>query len=45
MQNLGMTSYETSKGGVLQLARSLACEIAPKRIRVNSISPGMTRTT
>ncbi|KAL1945705.1 hypothetical protein VTO73DRAFT_1707 [Trametes versicolor] len=42
--NFGMTSYEASKGGVLQLARSLACEIAPKRIRVNSISPGVTRT-
>lgn len=43
-QNLGFTSYEISKGGVIQLARSLACEIAPKRIRVNTISPGVTRT-
>ncbi|KAL1941773.1 hypothetical protein VTO73DRAFT_6773 [Trametes versicolor] len=42
--NLGLTSYEIAKGSVIQLARSLACEIAPKRIRVNTISPGITRT-
>ncbi|KAJ7269554.1 hypothetical protein C8J57DRAFT_1322306 [Mycena rebaudengoi] len=33
-------AYNTSKSAVLQMARSLACELAPKRIRVNSISPG-----
>ncbi|KAF8198753.1 hypothetical protein K438DRAFT_1823648 [Mycena galopus ATCC 62051] len=34
------TAYATSKSAVLQMARSLACELAPKGIRVNSISPG-----
>ncbi|KAI0634657.1 hypothetical protein C8Q77DRAFT_1053686 [Trametes polyzona] len=44
LTNLGITSYEIAKCGVLQLARSLACELAPKGIRVNSISPGYHRT-
>ncbi|KAF7333881.1 Sorbose reductase [Mycena venus] len=30
----------TSKAAVTQMARSMACELAPKGIRVNSISPG-----
>ncbi|KAL9714846.1 hypothetical protein Ac2012v2_001506 [Leucoagaricus gongylophorus] len=33
-------SYNTSKSGVLQMARSMACELGPKKIRVNTISPG-----
>lgn len=33
-------SYNTSKSAVLQMARSMACELGPKRIRVNSLSPG-----
>ncbi|KAJ7109659.1 hypothetical protein C8R43DRAFT_1091751 [Mycena crocata] len=33
-------AYNTSKSAVLQMARSMACELAPKGIRVNSISPG-----
>lgn len=37
-------AYNTSKAGVLHLTRSLAAEWAPKGIRVNSISPGFTRT-
>lgn len=39
-QNLGITTYEIAKSGVLQMARSLACELAPKGIRANTISPG-----
>ncbi|KAF7326077.1 Sorbose reductase SOU1 [Mycena kentingensis (nom. inval.)] len=35
-----MVAYNTSKSAVLQMARSMACELAPKGIRVNSISPG-----
>ncbi|EIW51660.1 sorbose reductase sou1 [Trametes versicolor FP-101664 SS1] len=38
-------SYNTSKSAVLQMARSMACELGPKRIRVNTISPGYINTT
>ncbi len=36
--------YNISKAGVLHMTRSLAAEWAPDGIRVNSISPGYTRT-
>ncbi len=36
--------YNTSKAGVLHLTRSLAAEWAACGVRVNSISPGYTRT-
>ncbi|KAI0360280.1 NAD-P-binding protein [Trametes cingulata] len=37
-------SYDVTKSGVLQMARTMACELAPKGIRVNSISPGFFDT-
>jgi len=40
----GLTSppqYSAAKGGLLQLTRYMACQLAPKRIRVNSLSPGI----
>ncbi|MHA1791589.1 MAG: glucose 1-dehydrogenase [Promethearchaeota archaeon] len=37
-------SYNASKAAVIHLSRSLAVEWAPKGVRVNSISPGYTRT-
>jgi NAD(P)-dependent dehydrogenase (short-subunit alcohol dehydrogenase family) len=37
-------AYNTSKAGVLHMTRSLAAEWADKNIRVNSISPGYTKT-
>lgn len=36
--------YTVSKGAALQLGRGLACELAQKGIRVNTISPGHVRT-
>ncbi|KZS89878.1 NAD-binding protein [Sistotremastrum niveocremeum HHB9708] len=33
-------AYNTSKSAVIQMARSMACELGPKGIRVNSLSPG-----
>jgi glucose 1-dehydrogenase len=37
-------NYAASKGGVLMFMKSLAQEVAPERIRVNSIAPGAIRT-
>ncbi|EGO03654.1 hypothetical protein SERLA73DRAFT_175211 [Serpula lacrymans var. lacrymans S7.3] len=37
-------AYNTSKSAVLQMARSMACELAPQKIRVNTISPGYILT-
>jgi len=37
--------YNTSKAGVIHMTRTMACEWATRGIRVNSISPGYTRTT
>lgn len=40
----GHANYASSKGGVMMLMQSLAQEMAPHRIRVNSIAPGAIRT-
>ena len=40
----GHVNYAASKGGLILLMKSLAQEVAPKRIRVNSIAPGAIRT-
>ena len=40
----GHVNYATSKGGVMLMMKSIAQEVAPYRIRVNSISPGAIRT-
>ena len=37
-------SYAISKGGLLQLTRCLAIELAPHRIQVNSLALGWTTT-
>lgn len=40
----GYPSYTAAKGGVLAMTRQLASELAPHRIRINSISPGVVQT-
>jgi glucose 1-dehydrogenase len=40
----GHVNYAASKGGVMLMMKSLAQEVAPFRIRVNSIAPGAIRT-
>lgn len=40
-QGLSPPQYSATKGGLIQLSRYLACELAPRRIRVNSLSPGL----
>ncbi|TWF82041.1 (+)-trans-carveol dehydrogenase [Pseudonocardia hierapolitana] len=41
----GIAHYNAAKHGVLGLARTLANELAPHRIRVNSVHPTNVRTT
>jgi glucose 1-dehydrogenase len=40
----GHANYAASKGGVMLMMKSIAQEVAPYRIRVNSICPGAIRT-
>jgi len=39
-----LASYAAAKGGLEQFARTAALELAPARIRVNVIRPGLTRS-
>ncbi|WP_372897022.1 SDR family NAD(P)-dependent oxidoreductase [Stieleria sp.] len=38
------TAYDTSKGAVAAMVRSLCVSLAPKGIRVNAMAPGLVRT-
>lgn len=40
----GPTAYSTSKAAVIALTRSAAVELAPRRIRVNALCPGLILT-
>lgn len=40
----GHVNYAASKGGVMLMMKSIAQEVAPYRIRVNSVAPGAVRT-
>ncbi|MBV9007830.1 MAG: SDR family oxidoreductase [Verrucomicrobia bacterium] len=40
----GHVNYAASKGGIMQLMKSMAQELSPKKIRVNSIAPGAIET-
>lgn len=42
--NPGQMVYSATKGAVIALTKTAAKELAPKRIRVNSIAPGLTKT-
>jgi NAD(P)-dependent dehydrogenase (short-subunit alcohol dehydrogenase family) len=41
---IGTSIYSAAKAAVRSLARSMAVELLPRRIRVNVLSPGMTDT-
>ena len=41
---VGASAYDASKGGLRNLTRTLALELAPDRINVNNIAPGMVLT-
>lgn len=43
-QNHGWCAYNTSKSAVLQMGRTMACQLGKDRIRVNTISPGYIYT-
>ena len=40
----GHVNYATSKGGIMLMMKSLAQEVAEKKIRVNGIAPGAIKT-
>lgn len=43
--NAGQLVYSATKGAVIALTKSAAKELASKKIRVNSIAPGITQTS
>lgn len=40
----GLSHYQAAKAGVTMLTRGMALELAPHRIRVNALNPGVTAT-
>ena len=40
----GHANYAASKGGIMLLMKSMAQELAPQKIRINSIGPGAIQT-
>ncbi|CAE6457743.1 unnamed protein product [Rhizoctonia solani] len=44
LRDAHVTAYQASKAAVLAIGRSMACELGPKKIRVNTLSPGYIPT-
>jgi 3-oxoacyl-[acyl-carrier protein] reductase len=42
--NAGQANYAASKAGIIALAKSVAQEMGPKGIRLNTIAPGFVET-
>jgi NAD(P)-dependent dehydrogenase (short-subunit alcohol dehydrogenase family) len=40
----GMAAYAATKGGLVSMARAIAADLAPRKIRVNVVAPGATKT-
>ncbi len=40
----GHSVYAASKGGLISMVKSLSIELAPRKIRVNCVSPGLVQT-
>jgi len=40
----GQVGYCASKGAIVSAARAMALELAPRKLRVNCVSPGLVRT-
>ena len=40
----GSTAYDTSKGALEMMVKTLAVALAPKNVRVNGLAPGLVRT-
>jgi NAD(P)-dependent dehydrogenase (short-subunit alcohol dehydrogenase family) len=40
----GVAAYAATKGGLVSMARTIAADLAPRRIRVNVVAPGATKT-
>jgi len=40
----GLAAYAATKGGLVSMARAIAADLAPRKIRVNVVAPGWTKT-
>ena len=40
----GLAAYAATKGGLVSMVRAIAADLAPRKIRVNVVAPGATKT-